>query len=243
MEEAWQILDYLPRSFKTEKEQEYINFLWESFASNYENEKYQFAFLAFHMLFMSFVYFIIWQIKHNQPEDFSKAVIGFSKQVEKGLLEATSPFTFSEVNESAIFRFLKLIACDNNKIGNYTKLVKDRNDIAHSNGNIFYNAADTIDDKITHTLRLIEEIQQQSKPVIEACYQTFLKENHDPEEWEYSESNDQIREILIHRNYLSQKDIEICLDFDLTPLGTEDKFNNIKELHESFTSEYRESEE
>lgn len=46
MEEAWQILEYLPRSFKTEKEQEYINFLWESFASNYENEKYQFAFLA-----------------------------------------------------------------------------------------------------------------------------------------------------------------------------------------------------
>ncbi len=26
MEEARQILDYLPRSFKTEKEQEYINF-------------------------------------------------------------------------------------------------------------------------------------------------------------------------------------------------------------------------
>lgn len=243
MEEAWQILDYLPNSFKTEKEQEYINFLWESFTSNYENEKYQFAFLAFHMLTMSFVYFIIWQIKNNHPEDFNKAVIGFNKQVEKGLLEATSPFTFSEVNESAIFRFLKLIGCDNNKIGNYTKLVKDRNDIAHSNCNIFYNAPETIDNKISHTLNLIEEIQQQSKPVIESCYQTFLKENYDPEEWEYSEINDQIREILIHKNYLSKKDIEICLNFNIASLETNEKYNNIKELHDAFTEEYKESEE
>lgn len=243
MEEAWQILDYLPRSFKTEKEQEYINFLWESFTSNYENGKYQFAFLAFHMLCMSFVYFIIWQIKHNQPQDFNKAVIGFSKDVEKGLLKATSPFAFSEVNESAIFRFLKLIGCDNSKIGNYTKLVKDRNDIAHSNGNIFYNAAETIDNKITDTLRLIEEIQQQSKSVIESCYQTFLKENHDSEEWEYSQSNDQIREILIHKNYLSQKDIEICIDCNITNLETNADYNNIKDLHQTFIQEYKESEE
>ena len=243
MEEAWQILNYLPRSFKTEKEQEYINFLWESFTSNYDNEKYQFAFLAFHMLFMSFVYFIVWQIKHNQPQDFNKAVIGFSKDVEKGLLGASSPFTFSEVNESAIFRFLKLIGCDNNKIGNYTKLVKDRNDIAHSNGNIFYSATETIDEKITQTLKLIEEIQQQSKPVIESCYQTFLKENHDPEAWEYSESNDQIREILIHKNYLSQKDIEICLNYTITNLETADNYENIKELHQELTQEYKDSAE
>ena len=241
MEEAWQILEYLPRSFKTEKEQEYINFLWESFTSNYENGKYQFAFLAFHMLFMSFVYFIIWQIKHNQPQDFSIAVIGFSKDVEKGLLKATSPFAFSEVNESAIFRFLKLIGCDNSKISNYTKLVKDRNDIAHSNGNIFYNAAETIDNKITDTLRLIEEIQQQSKSIIELCYQTFLKENHDSEEWEYSQSNDQIREILIHKNYLSQKDIEICIDCNITNLETNEDYNNIKDLHQTFMQEYKES--
>ena len=240
MEEAWQILDYLPRSFKTEKEQEYINFLWEAFTSNYENGKYQFAFLAFHMLTMSFVYFVIWQIKNNQPDDFNKAVIGFSKDIETGLLSATSPFTFSEVNESAIFRFLKLIGCDNSKIGNYTKLVKDRNNIAHSNGNIFYNAPETIDEKITQTLKLIEEIQQQSKSVIEACYQTFLKDNHDSEAWEYADSCDQIREILIHKNYLSQKDLEICLGFNIANLAPVKHYDNIKELHNSFTKEYTE---
>ena len=46
MEEAAELANYLPLSFKTESEQEYIQFLWEAFESNYENKKYQFAFLA-----------------------------------------------------------------------------------------------------------------------------------------------------------------------------------------------------
>ena len=48
---------------KTRSEQEYIEFLWDAFESNYTHGKYQFAFLAYHMLTMSFVYFNIWQIR------------------------------------------------------------------------------------------------------------------------------------------------------------------------------------
>ena len=140
MEEAWDILEYLPKSFKSEKDQEYIHFLWESFLSNYESGKYQFAYLAYHMLFMSFVYFIVWRIKENKPEDFLKALVGFQNETERELLEASSPFVFHKINESVIFRFLKLLGCDKTKIGNYTKMVKDRNEVAHSNGNIFYSA-------------------------------------------------------------------------------------------------------
>ena len=127
MEEAWAILDYLPLSFKSEEEQAYIAFLWDAFTANYENEKYQFAFLAFHMLTMSFVYCNVWQIKNILADDFSKAMVGFHKDIEKELMQATTPFTFSRVNESNIFRFLKLIGCDNGRIGQYTKLVRERN--------------------------------------------------------------------------------------------------------------------
>ena len=97
------------------------------FETNYASGKHQFAFLAYHMFTMSFVYFNIWQIKQNRPTDFIKATYGFSKDNEDTVLSATSPFTFSEISESAIFRSLKLIECDNSKIGHYTKLVKDRN--------------------------------------------------------------------------------------------------------------------
>lgn len=99
MEEAVELANYLPLSFKTPKEQEYIEFLWDAFETNYTHGKYQFAFLAYHMLTMSFVYFNIWQIKQNEPGDFANGLIGFNKDVEKGLLAATSPFSFSVVQE------------------------------------------------------------------------------------------------------------------------------------------------
>ncbi len=41
MEEAAELANYLPLSFKTPKEQEYIEFLWDAFETNYTSEKYQ----------------------------------------------------------------------------------------------------------------------------------------------------------------------------------------------------------
>jgi len=107
VEEPLRILNYLPIRFKNSVEQEYIEFLWDSFESNYNNEKYQFSFIAYHMLFMSFVYFNVWQIKKIQTEDFDKITLGFHDCFET----ATSPFTFSQESESkilTIFRFLGL---------------------------------------------------------------------------------------------------------------------------------------
>lgn len=237
MEEATELADYLPISFKTPKEQEYIEFLWDAFETNHSHGKYQFAFLAYHMLTMSFVYFNIWQIKQTEPDDFKKGLIGFAKN-EKALLEATSPFSFSIVPERTMLRFLKLIACDNGKIGTYAKLVDDRNDSAHPNGNIFYSEPSALDLKIREILRVVNEIQTHSKPVIEHCYREFLLQSHDPDAREYADDTDQIREVLIHENYLSQKDIDICLAFDLASLAQQPEINGIRALHKMLQSEY-----
>jgi hypothetical protein len=235
MEEAAELASYLPLSFKTPKEQEYIEFLWDAFETNYTHGKYQFAFLAYHMLTMSFIYFNIWQIKQTRPDDFAKGLIGFARD-ENSLLAATSPFVFSTVNERTIVRFLKLIACDNAKIGTYIKLVDDRNDTAHSNGNIFFSTQAALDTKITEILRVVDEIQTHSKPVIEHCYRSFLLQNHDPEDREYPDARDQIKEVLIHGNYMSQKDIGFCLALDLAELCDEAGFPLIEELHQSLVA-------
>ncbi|OGQ89604.1 MAG: hypothetical protein A2464_14750 [Deltaproteobacteria bacterium RIFOXYC2_FULL_48_10] len=78
MEEAQRIFDYLPVSYKNTTEKEYVEFLWTAFLTNYNDKKYHFAFLSYHMLFMCFVYFEIWQIKENCLDDFKKSMIGFS---------------------------------------------------------------------------------------------------------------------------------------------------------------------
>lgn len=237
MEDAVDLGDYLPLSFKSPKEQEYIAFLWDAFETNYTHGKYQFAFLAYHMLAMSFVYFNVWQIKKARPGDFEKGLIGFARD-EKTLLEATSPFVFSTVNERTILRFLKLIACDNGKIGTYVRLVDDRNHAAHPNGNIFFSTQRALDTKITEILRVVDEIQSHSGPVIDHSYRQFLLGSCDPDEREYPDAVDQIREVLIHGHYLSQKDVEICHGFDLKSLGRRVSAAQVRELHEALIAEY-----
>jgi hypothetical protein len=236
MEDSAELANYLPLSFKTPKEQEYIDFLWDAFETNYTHGKYQFAFLAYHMLTMSFVYFNIWQIRQTEPKDFAMGLIGFGKEIEKSLLEANSPFVFSTVNERSILRFLKLIACDNSKIGTYAKLVDDRNESAHPNGNIFYSTEAALDVKITEILRVVDEIQTHSKPVIDHCYRVFLLQNNDPEEREYPDPEDQIREVLIHGNYLSQRDIDVCVAFDLDAFAGEPEYQRMRELHDALVT-------
>ena len=188
MEEFYEIMRYLPASYKSEKDGEYIVYLRDSFEQNYQNEKYQFALLASHMLYMSFVYFSVWQIKNSRPDDFAKSLIGFSKDDEKELLEASNPFTFWKVSEARIFRFLKLVGCENEDIGKFSKLVQQRNDIAHPNG-------------IIH------------------C-------------------TDQTREILIHANYFSEKDIEACLSFDISEFEGCQDYDEIREIYALFKTTY-----
>jgi hypothetical protein len=241
MDEARELAIYLPLSFKTRSEEDYIRFLWEAFESNYESGKYQFAFLAYHMLTMSFVYFNIWQIKQTKPDDFEKAMIGFNKDLEKELMSATSPFTFWRVNESSVMRFLKLIGCDNGKVGSYAALVKERNDTAHTNGNIFFSTQAALDKKIREILRVVDEIQTHSIPTIQRCYARFLEESNQPDGSEYSEDIDQIREVLIHAHYLSQRDIEICSAFDIAAeFEKHASLPGIKSLHQTLRTTYTE---
>lgn len=240
MEDAAELGNYLPLSFKTLSEQQYISFLWDAFETNYTHGKYQFAFLAYHLLMMSFVYFNIWQIRQSWPEDFGKGLIGFGKEIERNLLEATSPFVFSTVNERSILRLFKLIACNNSKIGTYTKLVDDRNDAAHPNGHIFFSTELALDAKVTEILRVVDEIQSRSMPVIECCYGEFLLHNFDPEERGYPDNSDQIREVLIHDNYLSQKDIDICLAYEIDAHKEHAHFAGIEALHQSLRDTHAE---
>ncbi len=114
----------------------------------------------------------------------------------------------------------------------------DRNDTAHPNGNIFFSTQAALDAKIAEILRVVNEIQTYSKCVIEQAYREFLLQNHDPEEREYPDAADQIREVLIHENYLSQKDIEICLAFDLAGIAERPEIDSIRALHEAMKSGY-----
>ena len=240
MEEALELADFLPVSFKSPSERDYIGFLWEAFDTNCASGKYQFAFLAYHMLTMSFVYFKVWQIRQARNQEFQHGLIGFSKEIEKNLLEASSPFAFSSVNERSILRLLKLIECDNGKIGSYAKLVDDRNNSAHPNGNIFYREVGALELKVREVMRIVREIQTHAQSATEAIYTNFLAESADSDQREFQDNADQVREILVHQNYLSSEDIKFCLDYDPNRMGGEAITGGALALHELLRSNYRE---
>lgn len=237
MDEAFDLADYLPVSFKTASEQEYISFLWETFTENYERTKYQFAFLAYHMLMMSFIYCNIWQIKRTWNSEFMKGTIGFATREEETLLKASSPFDFSGVNESSILRLLRLVGCDSNQIGQCLALVRARNEAAHANGRIFLASQQQLDVQIRQVLRVVDGIQIHSQPIINRCYEEFLLQSHDPDEREYLDAEDQIREVLIHGNYLSRMDIEFCVNLDISVLEHDSK-DAIDALHNTLCDTY-----
>jgi hypothetical protein len=239
VEDAFNILKYLPIRFKQPTEQEYITFLWDSYESNYENEKYQFSFMAYHMLFMSFVYFNIWQIKTIRKDDFEKIIIGFDN-----ITSVTNPFMFSQENESKVLNLLKYLCSShgnvNGLIGNYKKLVKERNDIAHANGNIPFKNEDFLISKIENILTYSEEIQSYSKIIIEECFESFLIESSKEEEREYPDISEQINEVLIHEHYLSEKDIGFCLDYDISRLDSHTNYVEIEKIFETLKDNYSE---
>lgn len=226
MDSALEINDYLPLAYASTAEREYIDFVWSAFETNYVAGKYQFAMLAFHMLYMSYVYFSVWQIKQAQPDDFAKSIIFMKKEEETGLLKASSPFSFSDINERTIFKFLRLAGCQNQHIGKFQKLVDQRNEIAHPNGNIFFNDQATMNIRIEEVMQQIRGIQAHMPSVLHSCLLQFLRDSANPDEREIADSEVHVEMNFLHKHYLSRKDIEVCItcelnEFDDSPFKDE----------------------
>ena len=234
MEEAFDLLDYLPASYKAPTESDYVAFLWDAFHSNYENEKYEFSSLAFHLLYMSFVSFSIWQIRIAREQEFRYALIGFQSESELKLLDATSPFKFYDrLKESQIFRFLKIIGCANDQVGEFAKFVKRRNKIAHPSGTVFFNDETSIRDEIGEMLCEVAKIQEHMRPILADIYERFLLDSADVDAREYSDPAQEVEVNLVHKCYLSKRDLDACVAYDVGVHASHEFFESIQHLHQA----------
>lgn len=238
MDEALELGEYLPQSFANAGEQAYLDFLWSAFQTNYEAERYEFASLAFHLLYMSFVSFSIWQIRLARPEPFRMAMVGFRSDDEGKLMDCTTPFKFYDrLKEAQIFRFLKLIGCDNDQIGEFSKFVKRRNKIAHPSGTVFFNDHVAIDNEIAEMMREVRNIEAHMQPVILELYERFLRgDSSDSDLRQYPDYADEVRVNLVHANYLSAADIAFCKGFDIESFSDEPGFAEMQSLHAALTT-------
>ena len=61
------------------------------------------------------------------------------------------------------------VRCENQHIGKFQKLVDQRNEIAHPNGNIFFSDQATADQRIEEVMQQIRNIQVHMTPVQHDC--------------------------------------------------------------------------
>ncbi len=238
MDEALELGEYLPQSFANASEQAYLDFLWSAFETNYEAERYEFASLAFHLLYMSFVSFSVWQVRLARPEQFAMAMVGIDKS-ESALIACESPFKFyDQLRESQIFRFLKLIGCSNQQVGEFAKFVKRRNKIAHPTGTVFFNDQAAIDAEIAEMMKEVRNIEAHMQPVIVELYRRFLADSADPETREYAEPGDEVTANFVHANYMSAADLVICRGLDIETLSDEPGFEDMQALHAALAATY-----
>lgn len=232
MDEALELNEYLPHSMAAANEQSYLAFLWSAFESNYEQGRYEFASLAFHLLYMSFVSFSIWQIRLARPDAFHMAMVGFRAEDEGKITECDSPFKFYEkLKESQIFRFLKLIGCNNEQVGEFAKFVKRRNKIAHPTGTVFFNDRQAIDEEIGEMMREVRNIEDHMQPVISEIYARFLTDSAQAEELQFGTFDEELTANLVHKAYMSVADLRHCAAFNIPLLAGLQRQEVIAGLH------------
>lgn len=182
---------------------------------------------------MSFVSFSVWQIRLARPEPFAMAMVGFRSEEEGSLKDCDSPFKFYDrLKESQIFRFLKLIGCSNQQVGEFAKFVKRRNKIAHPTGTVFFNDQAAIDAEIAEMMKEVRNIEAHMQPVIQELYRRFLTDRADDELWQFSTPGDEVTANLVHANYMSIADLVFCQSFDINSLAAEPGFAAMGSLHE-----------
>ena len=91
-------------------------------------------------------------------------------------------------------------------------------------------------------MREVLNIQQHMRPIIEEVYVHFLTDSADEEEREYAAPNQEIEVNLIHRNYISKRDLDICLAHDIQAHEGHPNFEDMLTLHQCLQEIYQEPE-
>ena len=86
------------------------------------------------------------------------------------------------------------------------------------------------------------KLKQQDLDALGENFEKSGDASADEEERRYADPDAEIREVLVHGYYLSQKDIEICAAHDITRYSSHPHFASIEALHDSRRAAYLEQE-
>lgn len=217
------ILRHLPIQFADEEANEFVEYLSEAYLENLEKEKYQFAFTAFHMLNMIFVYKTKWFLKGQHNQAIEDSLHNYIQQ-NRGTTFNTV-FDLSLLPEKrSLEALLQSLNFHANDIGICKNHVDVRNNCSHASGRIYYKTKERVGHYIEEEIEFVEKIQNKLKTELKKYTQKFLDEN-----WQQSFLSRDFKD-LFEENYFSVKDLELISQATL-PLFRK-KSNNEKNVRQ-----------
>ncbi len=212
----YQIRSYLPIKFIDSEANDFLKYLEETYLDNIKNNKYQFAFKAFHMLYMTFIYKISWFVKFINKDNSEEVTFRLKiksdgqAQIQEKKYSIKQMFEYSLIGESkAIQVLLKKKGFHPNDYSKCQYHVDARNHCSHASGKIEYNEKG-IDYLISDELKYVERFQNKIKPELKTFIETFLNDN-----WNKSLIGGDIEHTFTNNN-ISGKDLEFIIDFALS---------------------------
>lgn len=137
-EYIYQINDYLPIDFGNEENNAYRQYIIDAFTENTNNKKYQLSLLAFHLLFMTYVYKGFWILKTS---DYAPVQSRCSHN--RQLADIQNIFDMSILPEkNAIEHTMGVLGFHINHQSDVQNLVDIRDKCAHASGIIQYSCED-----------------------------------------------------------------------------------------------------
>lgn len=224
MEDYYYLLQkYLPLYFHSSENEEYLDYLRKAYFSNIKSETFQFAYIAFHLLYMSFIYKTLWIMnKVNKSDDLVKSFLE-----SKNIADIYSPFDFSIGSETKSISLLQPLRFTQNQIEKFKIPISNRNHCAHASGRIEYKEP-AVDRLIQNEIECVEEIFEKTNEFYLEIFNDFLDNNWNPDNREIALGADSLTDFM--KNYqFSKMDIEYIINRDFPDL--ERKSNDKKTVY------------
>lgn len=239
-EQISKIMAYLPEMFKDDSEERYLQSLLLAVQTSIENDLYQFAYIQYHMLFMTAVYYILLKVSVLLPDELNKALYYLLKDryadfkkpsnTKSGRLYFGS---FAIINESDVFMLLRVIGLENDLLGELQKLVVERNQYAHANGQLQLTSDELLMEKIDTYNKRIEQVFDLLKPLLIDLYKDTItqKDVYDPDIRAYIDPDEQMKEEFVRMYSLSRVEINWLRKINTSDFEDCDGYEYIKDLH------------
>ena len=239
-EDLSRVFDYLPELFADDSEDEYIRALQLATETSFENRLFQFAYIQYHMLFMTSIYYALLKLSEIHKDEFEKAIFYLLKDRQSDLYKSSNTKggklyfgSFAIIHESDVFMLLRAVGLDSSLLGELQKRVENRNKYAHANGQMLLTSEDVFWDEIKEYNKCLQRVFELFKTDIINLYKDTISNSEffDPEVRAYMDADEQILQEFVKVYSLSRVELNWLRKIKTSEFKDYDGYEHIKDLH------------